>query len=102
MSDSRNGPVRRIPVPGVKDDSGAFVPEKVDLSIDALLHDGLRSIHGVMKACLKEASTGHPSRESVQNLKDAMAMLHDLKEKEDALLEALSEEQLEKEAAKAE
>ncbi len=100
MSDPRNGPVRRIPVPGVKDDTGAFVTEKVDLSIDGLMHTGLRAIHGIMKACLADATSGVPSRESVMNLRDAMTMLRDLKDQEQELLDEMDEDELASAAAK--
>lgn len=90
---SKNGPVRRI-VPGVKDDSGAFVPESKDLSIDGLMLSGLEAIYGVMRSCLAEAKTGCPSRESVMNLKDCMSMLSNLKEREAEVLEKLSDEEL--------
>jgi hypothetical protein len=89
-------PVRRIPVPGLKDESGAYIKEPVDLSIDALLKQGLETIHGVMKVCRQAAKSGIHTREDVMNLKDCMAMLSDLKEKEDALLEEMSEEELKK------
>lgn len=92
-------PARRIPVPpkgGHKDDSGAFT--KRDLSIDGLLKVGLEAIYGIMHASLHDTSTGVPSRESVMNLKDAMAMLHELRKQEQAILEGMSEEDIEKAA----
>lgn len=72
------------------------VPEDTDLSIDSLLNKGLKAIYGILRACLAQSRTGDPSRESVQNLKDAMCMLHDLKKQEQDLLEDLSDESLEK------
>jgi len=96
VRDPRNGPVKSIPVPGKKDENNAYLPEKIDLSIDSLLADGLRSIHGVMKGCLREATTSKPSRESVMNLKDCVAMLRDLKADEQELLETMSDADLKK------
>lgn len=91
-------PPPQRPLPGVKDDSGAYLPEGKDLSIDALMRQGLEAIHGVMRSCLAEAKSGVPSRESVQNLKDVMVLLEGLKEREEALLEEMSDEELEKAA----
>ncbi len=89
-------PAKSIPVPGVKDASGTYVVQGKDLSIDSLMQEGLAALHGVMKACRREAANGNPSRESVQNLKDAMAMLHQLKEKEKEILESMTDEELAK------
>ena len=95
---TRNGPVKRI-VPGLKDESGAYAVQSKDLSIDALMRQGLEAIHGVMKACLFETKSGFvPSRECVQNLKDAMSMLQELKKQEQEIIEELSYEELEKAA----
>lgn len=93
-------PVVTVPVPGVKDASGTYLIQGKDLSIDALMQEGLATLHDVMKACRREASNGSPSRESVQNLKDAMAMLHQLKEKESEILDELSDAELEEAATK--
>lgn len=93
-----HGPVITVPVPGVKDDSGAYVVQGKDLSIDTLMQEGLAAIHGVMQACRREAANGSPSREAVQNLKDVMSMLHQLKEKEAEILEELTDEQLKNKA----
>ncbi len=89
-------PVKTIPVPGVKDASGTYLIQGKDLSIDTLMQEGLATLHDVIKACRREASNGNPSRESVQNLKDAMYMLHQLKEKEQEILEDMSDEDLAK------
>ncbi len=91
-------PVITVPVPGAKDASGAYVIQGRDLSIDSLMQEGLAAIHGIMTACRREAANGNPSRESVQNLKDAMSMLHQLKEKEAEILETLTDEDLAKAA----
>ena len=66
-----------------------------DISIDDLMGKGLRAIYGTMRAIMADVGTGHPSRETVMNLKDIMAMLHDLKKKEQELLNNLTDEQLE-------
>lgn len=91
-------PVITVPVPGAKDASGAYTIQGRDLSIDGLMQEGLAAIHGIMTACRREAANGNPSRESVQNLKDAMSMLHQLKEKEAELLSEMSDEDLAKAA----
>lgn len=83
-------------IPGAKDASGAYLPETRDLSIDSMMKEGLETLYDVMKACRKEANAGMPSRECVMNLKDVMAMLHQLKEKEQEILEQMSDEDLEK------
>ena len=103
--------MRRIvkTVAGVKDETGAYVkvspdvlvkPDPVvddgDISIDSLLRRGLANIDRIMRATMEDASTGIPSRESVQNLKDCMTMLHTLKQEERELLESMSTEALQK------
>jgi hypothetical protein len=100
---------RRL-VTGTKDSNGAYITEQVsppgpaplpsdvitDISIDSLLNRGLRAIYGLMRAIETDIGTGAPSRETVQNLKDALGMLKDLKKDEKDLLDELSDEQLEK------
>jgi hypothetical protein len=95
--------VKKIIQHSLKDESGSFIKPDVppeerddpDLSIDTLLTRGLNTIDRVMKLVSREVSTGVASRESVMNLKDCMLMLHDLKEKEQELLESLSDAELE-------
>ncbi len=96
MSDNRRTIIKTIP--GEKDPSGAFVVQVKDLSIDALMKSGLEAIYGVMKACKQAAQSGTHSREDVQNLKDVMMMLKDLKQHEDDLLNEMTPEELEKAA----
>lgn len=92
---------------GVKDENGIFVKTLLEkpapptasepdpeISIDSLMTRGLLTIDRIMKACLVDASTGSPSRESVQNLKDCMIMLDSLKKKENDLLDNMSDEQI--------
>lgn len=101
---------RRI-VGGTKDENGIFTktpaPAKLeeipppppaldpDLSMDSMLYRGLMTIDRIMLACAKEASTGAPSRESVMNLKDCIAMIHVLQEKEAEILDKMTNEQIE-------
>lgn len=93
-------PVRRIILPGLKDESGAYVPEAKDLDIDKLMQEGLELIHGVLRCVRTGVKGGAPSRNDVMNLKDAMAMLHALKEKEQDILDEMSDEELEAELDK--
>ncbi len=93
MKDARNGPVKRI-IPGVKDDSGAFVPETTDLDIDALLNEGRALIAGILRVVKTNVKCGTPSRNDVMNLKDCMAMLEQLKAQEGDLLDDLTVEEL--------
>lgn len=92
-------------VGGTKDANGIFVkeqapptpaPEPSDVSIDDLLKAGLQAIRGSMKAVMADVNTGMPSRETIQNLKDLMGLLRELKKEEKDLLDNLSEEELEK------
>lgn len=67
-----------------------------NISIDDLLKKGLLAIKRAMKSVLAEVSAGSPSRETIQNLKDLMAMLKELKKEEKDILDNLSDEELEK------
>lgn len=104
--------MRKI-VEGVKDATGSFLPlpklsdpaaeikkeEPVpdNISIDALLATGLNAIYRTMRFLMGEiASSAGPTRETIMNLKDVMTMLHDLKKKEQDLLDDISDEELEK------
>ena len=67
-----------------------------DVSIDFLLKKGLSTIEKIISAALVESdSPVGASRETVMNLKDCMSMLHELKKKEDELLESLEDADLE-------
>lgn len=92
----------------IKDENGQYVPSRPaplqpatpkqienDISIDDLLNLGLDAIRGTMRAIRADVGTGMPTRETVQNLRDIMGMLNDLKKKEQELLDNLSDEQLE-------
>lgn len=96
-------------VGGIKDANGIFVvePKKAlppisiespaeDISIDNLIGRGLVALDRLMKVIMTDISTGLPNRDTVQNLKDCMAMLHSLKEKEKDFLDNLSDDELEK------
>lgn len=67
-----------------------------DISIDKLLDNGLLALQKSMNFILHSITAQGPTRESIQNLKDVMVMLHELKEKENELLKDLSEEELKK------
>lgn len=94
---------------GIKDENGIYTPlpkisvslvppeedeAAMDISIDALKQRGLVTIDRIMKAALVEASTGSPSRESVQNLKDCLTMLQALEKDEKDTLSKLSDDSL--------
>ena len=86
---------------GRKDEAGAYEPalrveELRDTSIDGLLSYGLEGIHQLLKDIRRSIADKDYDRETVMNLKDAMGMLHMLKEKEQDLLNKLSDEELEK------
>jgi hypothetical protein len=95
--------VKKIINPSIKDENGIYNKNVdpgsstivTDLSIDKLLQEGLINIYGIMRAIKADVGTGMPSRESVMNLKDIMAMLRDLKKDEKDLIEKLSDEELE-------
>ncbi len=67
-----------------------------DLDIASMRKRGLAAIDRLMRCITSDISTGNPARETVQNLKDAMTMLNDLKDIEDEALEGKTEEELEK------
>ncbi len=64
-------------------------------SIDDLMKKGLYALDLIIKDILTQVSGHTYDRETVQNLKDAMTMLHELKKKEQELIDNLSDEQLE-------
>lgn len=83
----------------VKEPEAKPAPEVLphDISIDDLLGRGIRDIGMILVKIRSDilASVSVPSRETVQSLKDCLAMLSDLKKKEQELLESLSETELE-------
>lgn len=100
----------KILIGAAKDENGIYVPAKPaapittppppstpelnDIDIDVLLQRGLRAIYGLMRAIEVDIGSGVPSRETVQNLKDANSMLWEFKKKEQEFLDSLSDEQL--------
>lgn len=102
---------------GTKDENGMYIaepkkdilvasppisidPVAEDISIDNLIGRGLVALDRLMKVIMINISSGAPNRDTVMNLRDAMAMLHSLKEKEKELIDGLSDEALEKIAKK--
>lgn len=81
----------RKPIRGVVEDDA--------LSIDALMKAGLVAINHTLHALMQEINNYRPAsppRETIQNLKDVMAMLRDLKKDEKDFIDSLSDEELEK------
>lgn len=64
--------------------------------IDSLMNVGLRNISGMMNTISESVRLGVFDRETVQNLKDLLHMLGDLKKREQDLLATLKDEDLEK------
>lgn len=115
MADEYKNPRRRIVSPDLASIKiseaidGAFVtaPPKItkgvvsddNLSIDVLMRAGLvainRTLHALMQDINKTGSNP-PSRETIQSLKDVMAMLRDLKKDEKDLLDNMTDEELAK------
>jgi hypothetical protein len=69
---------------------------RTDVSIDSLLNKGLLAIERTMKNLATKSCGPGLEREDVMNLKDLMVMLSDLKEKEQDVLESMSDEELKK------
>lgn len=85
----------------MKDDQGCYVkspgelpPPAPDSNIDSMLLRGLAALDRLLRVVTMDISTGNPSRETVQNLKDVMGMLEALKKRESETLESMSEEDL--------
>ncbi len=76
------------------------VPLDKSKGIDDLLLEGLYQIQRLLWCVKKDIDTGSPERDTVQNLKDVMGMLHELKKKEAELIEDLTDEELERLANK--
>lgn len=83
----KDGPDKQAEVEVVREDSP-------DPSIDSMLKRGLENLDRLMRVITKDLSTGSPSRETVMNLKDAMSMLQTLKEREEEILEEMTDEEL--------
>lgn len=96
-------------IPGYKDENGIFskIPQapkqEADepeishegISVDRISWCGLRNIKGIMDAITCEVGSKTFTRETVQNLKDVMALLRDLKKDERDYLASLKDEELE-------
>lgn len=67
-----------------------------DISIDELLGKGLMAIYGIMKSINSEVRSEQYKRDTVQNLKDVMAILKELKKEERELLSKMSDEEISK------
>ena len=89
---AKSSVIEDLKAKGIEKQEAPSIP--TDISIDDLMSRGLQAIYGTMRAIMADVATGAPSRETVMNLKDIMAMLHDLKKKEQELLDNLSDEQL--------
>lgn len=97
----------KLIVGGTKDPNGIYTPVpptkpaeidpiQHDISIDDLMTRAIQDIYGILRAIRLDIGTGAPSRETVQNLKDCLTMLSDLKKREKELLDSMSDEELKK------
>ncbi len=72
-------------------------PPDAPPSIDLLMAKGLTALERTLNSVLQATNDGRPpQRDDILNLRDCMSMLHDLKAKEQELLESLSDEDLER------
>lgn len=71
-------------------------PNVYELSIDEMLKTSLKQIHRLLEGIKGEIGTSKFNRNTVMNLRDCVAMLQDLREKEVEVLKSLSSEDLEK------
>lgn len=85
----------------VKDDQGSYIPAPgappppaPDLNLDSMRQRGLAALDRLLRCVTSEVSAGNPSRETVQNLKDILGMINDLKDIERDELSKMSEEDL--------
>ena len=103
MSDSPRLPKRYVP--GPKDESGAFVKPQAPKpeaptparGADELLASGLDALDRIMKRIHRDIAsdpTAPPNRNTVQSLKDCMAMLHEFREKENDILDQMTDEEI--------
>lgn len=85
---------------GEKDGKKIYVkpaPKAVDFTLDGILKDGLIAIRRIMDRVLVETDSGRlPSKDTVVNLEKCMAMVSSLRKTEQALVDAMSKEDLEK------
>lgn len=100
MSDER--PSKRTVI-GYKDDNGTYIKKPdSEPTVDLLLRDGLTACRNIMDVILLDTKHGTPDRETVQNLKDVMAILQEVKKRQLELLEDAPIEELEAEKARRE
>jgi len=99
-------------IPGYKKDSNGIIVKDVnykkpevstvqespssDINLDHLIGRGLVTLERLMKSVSQKVTSETYDRDTVLNLKDVMAMLYTIKDRESELLEDLSDEQLEK------
>jgi hypothetical protein len=99
MYDEHPGRRRLVTIPSneiTSQNNKLAAPTKQDTSdIDELMKRGLLNISRMMSVISEQASSGVFDRESIQNLKDLMSMLNDLKKREQDLLDSLTDSQLE-------
>lgn len=90
-----HGNIKYPPVPEPTAVEAPLEEPHTDASIDTLLMRGLSIIDRIMTSCWKDALSAVPARETVQNLKDCMSMLKDLKLQEAELLDGMTDDQIE-------
>lgn len=96
-------------IPGYKDESGSYVKEPTppapisnsdpkisDISLDDLLDKHLLILFRETKNLLMESSSGKLNKDNSQCMRDNIKLLIELKKKEKELLDALSDEDLER------
>lgn len=72
-------------------------PPDAPPSIDLLMAKGLTALERTLNSVMVATEGGlTPDRNTILNLKDCMFMLHDLKKAEKEILEALTDEELER------
>jgi len=67
-----------------------------DISIDNLLARGLDAINRAMKSLSRQITADTFDKDTIDMLKACMQMLHELKKKENEILEEMSDEDLKK------
>lgn len=93
------GEFEKVPV---VEPAPAPLPTGDDIAIDDLLKSGLGAIDRLLKVIWTQISTGAIDRATVQNLKDCVSMLLELKKKEQEFLDGLPDSDLAKLAHKSE
>lgn len=70
-----------------------------DLSMDDFMREGLIAIRDVIRDAAAKAAVATHTRDTISNLRDAMTLLMELKDREAAILDTMSDAEL-AEAAK--